>query len=258
MTLFLSKLLPLLVYPLGAVILLGLAALVLTFTRFRKSTSIFITISLVILWVGSMPISAKWVVARLQSEYPPILIKDAPQVDAIILLGGVVGQPVGPAAEPNLGDAVDRVVEALRLYRAEKAPRILVTAGNLPWLTAAASEAQLIANLLVEFGVPRSALVLETQSRNTRENAVNTAALFRARGWHDGILVTSGTHMPRAIAVFRRVGLAVTPVATDMHTTDPLYESVLDIMPNADALAQATAGLKEYIGFAVYKYRGWI
>jgi uncharacterized SAM-binding protein YcdF (DUF218 family) len=53
-----------------------------------------------------------------------------------------------------------------------------------------------VADFLVELGAPRSALVLETSSRTTRENAVNTASAFKEHGWRDGILVTSSAHMP--------------------------------------------------------------
>ena len=50
--------------------------------------------------------------------------------------------------------------------------------GNPPGQTGVA-EAQRVADFLVEIGAPRSALILETGSRNTRENAVNTAAIFK-------------------------------------------------------------------------------
>ena len=100
-----------------------------------------------------------------------------PQSDVLILLGG----------EPT-----SRILRARRVYRAGKAPLIVISAGPVP-------EAQLIADLLIELGAPRSALILETESRNTRENAVNTAAIFKEHVWRTGLLVTSGAHMPRAL-----------------------------------------------------------
>jgi hypothetical protein len=68
------------------------------------------------------------------------------------------------------GDA-SKLVWATRadriLHRAGKAPLIVISAGNLPWPPAVAPESQLIADLLVELGVPRSAMILESGSRNT-------------------------------------------------------------------------------------------
>jgi uncharacterized SAM-binding protein YcdF (DUF218 family) len=118
-------------------------------------------------------------------------------------------------------------------------------------------EAQLIADFLVELGVPPSALILETESRNTRENAVNTAALFRRHGWQSGILVTSGVHMTRAAAAFQTAGVKITPAATDVHAGPTGSASALDLMPDAGALARTTLAIKEIIGVCVYRYRGW-
>jgi uncharacterized SAM-binding protein YcdF (DUF218 family) len=257
-SLYLDKLLPLFVYPLGASILLGIAVLALSFVGFKRLRFCLLAVALALLWISSTPVFANWLIGELESEYPPIPVEDAPEADAIIVLGGIVRQPRPPRVAPDLSDSADRIVEALRLYRAGKAPVIVISAGNLPWRAAAAPEAELIAMLLVEFGAPRSALVLDSGSRNTRENALNTAALFRSRGWRTGLLVTSAAHMPRALAVFRKVGLEVVPIATDIRAPYATRAGFLGFLPNADALAKTTFGLKELIGLSVYRIRGWI
>jgi uncharacterized SAM-binding protein YcdF (DUF218 family) len=157
--------------------------------------------------------------SRLEAEYPPVAIETMRKADVAIVTGGAVGQPLPPRLAADLGGAADRVFHAARILRAGKASHILVVAGNLPWLPAAASEAELIRELLVEFGVPDEVIVLETESRNTHENAVNAAAVFGEHGWESGLLVTSGAHIPRALAAFRRAGAEVTPAATDIQAT---------------------------------------
>jgi uncharacterized SAM-binding protein YcdF (DUF218 family) len=106
-------------------------------------------------------------------------------------------------------------------------------------------------------GVPLSALIPETKSRNTHENAVNTAAIFKAHGWRTGLLVTSGVHMRRALAAFRKVGLAVVPAAPDLSTGPPQVNSLLDLLPDAQALAQTTLAIREMVGLCVYRLCGW-
>jgi uncharacterized SAM-binding protein YcdF (DUF218 family) len=175
----------------------------------------------------------------------------------IVVLGGFIGQPVPPRLDPDFSDAVDRVITALRLYRIGKAPRILISGGNLPWQASAAPEAELAADFLVELGIPRTAILVETASRNTRENALNAKKIIDEAGWKTGLLVTSGAHMPRALATFRMVGLNLTPAATDIRSRLSLVESPLDFLPDAAALAMTTAAVKEWIGLAVYRYRGW-
>jgi DUF218 domain len=53
---------------------------------------------------------------------------------------------------------------------------------------------------LVEWGVPRTAILVDARSRTTRENAVETERILTARGARSLLLVTSALHMSRAVA----------------------------------------------------------
>jgi uncharacterized SAM-binding protein YcdF (DUF218 family) len=242
-SLFLAKLLPIFVYPLGAAILVGALALALSFTTWRRIGQVLLGLTLLTLWIAATPLCANWLNWRLQSELGPVSVGSLPQSDVIVLLGGI-----GPA---------DRIVDTLRVYRAGKAPLIVISGGNQPWRACAVPEAESISDVLVGLGIPFSALILETQSRNTRENAVNTAAIFKAHGWRTGLLVTSGAHMPRALAAFQKMGISLVPAATDIYAGPPQFVSLLDLLPDAKALARTTSAIKEMIGLCVYRFRGW-
>ena len=253
MTLFLSKLLPIFVYPLGLAIVLGLFALV----RRGRIGRAALAMALVVLWGASMPVSSNWLLGQLEAEYPPAPIETLPRADVAIVLGGSIGQPLPPRVTSDLSDAADRVLYTARLFRAGKVDRILVSGGNLPWQAGVKPESQLVSDLLIEFGVRPGAIVQDDTSRNTHENAVNSAVIMNAQAWRTALLVTSGAHMPRALAAFRRVGLNVIPAATDIRVVYPLYSSLLDFLPDAGALTQTTEAIKEWIGLAAYRVRGW-
>jgi uncharacterized SAM-binding protein YcdF (DUF218 family) len=255
--LLLDKLFDAAISPLSAALILGLFALALSFTRFRKSARTILALTLIGLWIAATPAFAHWLADRLQRENPPRAAEDLPSADAIVLLGGFLKQPLPPRIAPDLTAAADRAVEAARLYRAGKAQRIVVSGGNLPWRFAVAPEAELVADLLVELGVPRDALVLETASRNTRENAVNTARIFAEHGWKSGLLVTSGLHMKRALGTFRQVGLDLTPAPADIPSRLPEVPVPFDVLPDVDALDRTTTAIHEIVGLIVYRYRGW-
>jgi uncharacterized SAM-binding protein YcdF (DUF218 family) len=255
--LFLSKLLPFFVYPLGAAIALGAVALFLSATRFRKLARALLGATLLALWLASTPLFANWLGRRLEVQHPTRPLDELPKSDVIILLGGILAQPLPPRTRPDIGEAGDRLFEALRLFRSGKAERIVVSGGNLPWQAAVTPEAELIADILVELGTPRSALVLETASRNTRENAVNTAAILQENGWRSGLLVTSAAHMPRALATFAQAGIDVAPAPADSRVRFLFYEGILGFLPDAEALARTTFFLKEWIGIRVYRSLGW-
>jgi uncharacterized SAM-binding protein YcdF (DUF218 family) len=239
---FLTKLLAFCVYPLGAALAVSAIALGLTFTSWWRIGQVLLGFALGALWIAATPFFANWLSWGLESEFPPVNIETLPQSDVVILLTG------GPAA---------RILHALRIYRAGKAPLILISGEMQPWQACAVPAAEPIADRLVGLGVPRSALILETESRNTRENAVNTAAIFKSRGWRNGLLVTSAVHMPRALAAFQKVGLGLVPAATDIEAGPPQFDSFLDFLPDAWALAQATLAIKERIGLFVYHFLGW-
>jgi uncharacterized SAM-binding protein YcdF (DUF218 family) len=252
-TLLLSKILPIFVYPLSVAIVLGLIAL----ARTRRVGRVALALAVVVLWVSSMPVTASWLLGRLEDKYPAVAIDALPIADVAIVLGGSIGQPLPPRITSDLSDAADRVLEAARLFRAGKVSRILVSGGNLPWQTAVQPDAELVVDLLVEFGVPRDSIVADTESRNTRENAINSAAIMKGRGWQTALLVTSAAHMPRALAAFKRAGIDVTPATTDVQVLYPLYDSAFDFLPDAGALARTTDAIREWIGLIVYRLRGW-
>src|SRR5262249_28636324 len=141
---------------------------------------------------------------------------------------------------------------------AGKVKRILVSAGNLPWAQATKPEAELIKELLVEWGVASDAIEMATDSRNTFENALEIERMWNSREFKSALLVTSATHMPRAMAVFRRAGLPVIASTTDVLAVDGDQADLLKWIPDASALSMTTIAAKEWIGFLTYKVCGFL
>jgi uncharacterized SAM-binding protein YcdF (DUF218 family) len=189
----------------------------------------------------------------LERQYAPI--DRSAKADVAILLGGMInGTTVD--GEPSLGAGADRALHAARLYRAGQVRYILISAGNLPWQMRV-PEAEQAAYLLKEWGVPSEALIIERQSRNTYENAARSKPIWNAYGFHSGLLVTSASHMPRALAVFRHAGFNVEPAPADFHTEPILEGGPLVFLPAAGALAASSLALTEWLGLLVYRLRGW-
>jgi uncharacterized SAM-binding protein YcdF (DUF218 family) len=226
---FLTKDLPFLVYPLGAA---GAMALAVCFTSRWRIGLLLLGLPLVAFWIAATPFFANWLSWRLESQFPPVEVEKLPASDAVILLGG---------AGLDLYNPTNRIMHALQIYRAGKAPLIVYSGGK--------------ADPLVELGLPRAALILDTKSRNTRENAVNTATIFKARGWRSGILVTSAVHMPRAVAAFQKVGLSVTPAAPGVQAGPIQLDGHLQM--DNEAHRRTTEAIKEIVGLLVYRFLGW-
>jgi len=210
-----------------------------------------------ILWISSLPVVAESLYGRLEARFPPETLALIPDSSCIIVLGGAVGSPLPPREDVELTEGVDRVYKAAQLYRVGKGGRVFVAAGNQPWSQPGPSEASLIGELLVEWGVPADAIQLEGRSRNTRENALNLKPLLEATGCDRSLLVTSAAHMPRALASFKAVGLYVYPVSTDIQIVDKKSPDLMDFIPNAGALAMTSDAMREWLGQKVYEWQGW-
>lgn len=248
----LTKLLPPLVYPLGSSLLLALVALGAVAAGRRRLALLAGSVGATLLWVAAMPWSAMTLAQTLQADYERVPAEAMPSADAILVLGGILG-PAHSLEASNLSGAVDRLVFAKRLFAAGKAPHVVVAGGSGEgWLP----EADLMAELLVEWGVPRSAILLETESRSTRQNALWVQPLLASRGLGSVLLVTSATHMRRAEASLRAVGLRVVAAPTDF-VGDLDQATLQDWLPDPAALELTTRCLKEYLGLHIYRWRGW-
>lgn len=106
-----------------------------------------------------------------------------------------------------------------------------------------------IANFLIMEGVPRQAIVSEWHSTTTRENGVETARLIQGMPGRK-ILLTSDFHMFRAIRVFRKLGIDVSPMP------------IPDVLKASENFNGRITGFQtmtvESFKIVYYKLRGWI
>lgn len=241
----LSKLVAALISPLGTAILLGMTGWLLARRGRTRLGGMLGGAALAWLWIGSMPWTAGWLTASLERDYPSVAIERLPAAGAIVVLGGAIRSPDGSQGYPALTRASNRLWHAARLYRAGKAPLLVLSGGYDPSL-GDRPEADAMREFLVALGVPASAMLLESTSRTTRENARFTAVLLGQRGIHNVLLVTSASHMARARRCFEAEGLHVVAAATD-HAGRPVT-GWARVVPDAGALQDVARALKEWVG----------
>lgn len=147
----------------------------------------------------------------LERPYAGVNYATLPTADAVVLLGGGVAPSLYEVAGLHLGEAGDRVVMALEMMRLGKAPVLVCGGGIVKMEGREVHEADLLKGALEE-RVSISEIISLGGCRDTHEEAVRTLDLVRARGWQRLLLVSSASHLPRAVATFRTLGLAVVPV----------------------------------------------
>lgn len=257
MSLFLDKIIPLFVYPVGFAVLAGFACLFCLALGRRGKAAFWVTAGMLYLWAAATPVVALYLVSSLEEQYPVVKVEDLPEAEVAIVLGGVSvpSQSLNPYADLKAGS--DRILHAARLFKAGKVGRILVSSGRAVSQADPGSEAEVIAGFLNEFGIDSTKIVLESASRNTHENAVNSLAVMQENEISSALLVTSALHMPRAAAVFRRAGVNFTPASIDTLSSSLARGSIFAFLPTSKALDISTQSIKEWIGLLVYRLRGW-
>lgn len=258
MSVLIGKLLTPLISPLGLSLLLWLAGLLLSWRGQRAWGRGCNAAGCLLLVILGSPLVGERLLHSLEAEYPLVQVADSPSAEAIVVLGGFTQPPIPPRLTIDVDEGFDRLLQGMRLWRAGKAPLLVFSGGAIPYLSGSQmTEAASLCSLALEYGVARQSILLEEGSRNTHENAVFTAELLRQRGLRRILLVTSASHMPRSVAVFRKQGLEIIPSPTDVQVV-PRPITLLQLLPNLQALAYSSTAIKEWVGMQTYRLRGWI
>lgn len=223
----------------------------------RRKTGVFLAlcgVAWVLFW--SLPASSLWAGGRLEQLYPHTPPDALPDVQAIVVLGGNTANNRLNWFEPyNVETASSRVDTAALLYQAQRAPYIVLSGAALD---GSISEAEMMARILQQKGIPDDALIIEKNSYTTYENAVYTRRTLEEYGINRILLVTSALHMPRAMAVFRKQEITAIAAPSQPQIVVPDDPSFSFWQPHARALSASRSIIKEYAGLLVYWIRGWI
>ena len=115
-----------------------------------------------------------------------------------------------------------------------------------------ASEAELMAAAGASLGAPPDHMVLEAQSWDTIDEV---RALRAMLGEDRFVLVTSATHLPRAVAMFKKAGMNPIAAPTDYLISDE-GSDMFGLFPRAEAGWMIERALHEYLGLFWARLRG--
>jgi uncharacterized SAM-binding protein YcdF (DUF218 family) len=251
----LSKVLRALIDPLMWVLALLLVGLVARNRRPRLATATLAG-GAALLLVASLPLVGH---ALLRTLEMPVrtTIRDGVVYDVVVVLSGVINDdPTLISGEPQYNESVDRLLVAYTLHKQGRARNLLLSGGS-GQLGGGAPEADVLARQLEAWGVGAGHVYRDSKSRNTHENAVESARIIAENGWKRVLLVTSAFHMPRAIGCFHAVGLGdIDTLAVDIRTVPPRL-SAGQLSPAIEALGWTSLAIHEWVGRVAYRLRGF-
>lgn len=240
--------------PTAAVFAVVLATALL-WTRFRRTARGIVTTSNLFLAVCAFTPLSSALLRPLEDRFPQVRDFAAPPTGAIVL-GGAMDEVVGTARGTiSLNEAAERMTEAVALSRRFPEMRLVFTGGSGRLEPTLVTEAAVARNLWSGLGVPTERMTFEDRSRDTFENALFTKEIVRPKDGETWLLITSASHMPRSIGIFRKLGFAVVPYPVDYRTSgDPSdYRGYRNVSERFSDLFTAT---HEWIGLVAYWLTG--
>jgi uncharacterized SAM-binding protein YcdF (DUF218 family) len=209
--------------------------------------------ALLMLLIAFLPLG-EWLIAPLEKRFPtnPPLPE---QVDGIIVLGGSVDPYLSSLwQQPQLNGSADRLAAFLDLSARYPTARQVFTGGSGSLTQQEFKEASIANDVFYQLGYVNHAVIFESESRNTYENAVNSKELLQPQPGETWILITSASHMPRSMAVFCAQDWRVLPYPVD-HSSQP--GNLLRIeFSMLEHLSQLDLALKEWVGLVAYRFSG--
>lgn len=244
-----SKILTILLRPLFWALLLGIWALVAKKAARKKK---FFIATLLILFLSSNKV--------LVNELAIIWEPDKNQMEQMprtaILLGGF-SRYDEYRNQISITEAGERLFKTLELYQNKRIDTIIITGGSASLSGKIKPESIFAMDYLIKMGVDSSHIWIDTLSKNTHQNAVETAKILRQIGFRKAIIITSAFHMPRALKTFKKQGLEVVPLSVQFLSNPHRGYNAADfLLPSSEAMFHFDALVKEWVGYLVYRITG--
>ncbi len=251
----LKKIVAPLFFPLSLCLEILLAGIfLLWFTRKQKAGKIIVSIGVVILIAFSYGAASDILLRPLEYKYPPMTDMSAVlDVEWVVVLSGGSSSDAHLPITGRLSHAsLVRLVEGIRIHRKLLKSKLILSGGGA-FNTVA--EAKTMADVAVILGIDSKDFILESESKDTKDQA---RFIRKIVGENRSVLVTSASHMPRSIALFKKRGMHPIPAPIGHKVKERQKITPAIFFPSAGRIAKMEHAFYEYLGLVWAKLRGQI
>jgi uncharacterized SAM-binding protein YcdF (DUF218 family) len=235
---FLKKFVTFFIEPFGLVLSLFVFGIYFLFANRKSCSKLFLSLSLGLLLLFSYEPFSNFLLENLENQYPKYDYKI--DVKYIHVLGSGHNTDKSQPLSSNIGSVgVKRVIEGVIIHKNTAGSKLIFTGyegdTNI-------SNAQMNANLAMMLGVKEDNIIINKEPKDTKEEALFAKSML---GGEVFVLVTSASHMPRSMKLFKSLGL--NPIAAPTAFYKKELSSYLK-EPNIDSFKNSTMAMHEYIG----------
>ena len=249
-----SKIVWALISPDSLIVILGVSAWIAVLLNWQRvSRALLASCALLLLVIGFFPVG-EWLIAPLENRFTSNAALPG-EVDGIVVLGGAISPRLSNIwQQPELGGGADRLTNFLYLARLYPNAQLVFTGGSGSVTEQEFKEAEMARILFDQLGLAERAIVFESESRNTSENARNSRELVSPEDDENWLLITSAFHMPRSIGVFCQEGWIVQAYPVDHYSQKG---NLLRIdFSFSDNLSELRTAVREWVGLTAYRISG--
>ena len=250
-------------FPLPIISYIFIAGLLfLWFSKKQKPGKILVSIGVLLLLLTSYIGVSDRLINCLESQYHTLSIEDIlsngaienqNNINFIVVLGG------GHASDPNLPiisklnyHSLVRLVEGIRIFREIPGSKLILSGGGVFGSTTAADAMTDVAKAI---GVDDNDIIVERDSKDTKDQAKIIMSFVKEDPF---VLVTSASHMPRSVAMFKKLGMNPVPMPVGHRVKDYNRIAIGSFFPKGNAIVKTEESFYEFLGICWAKLRGQI
>jgi len=241
----LKKLISFFILPKGMFLTFFTIGIILLFLNKQKKAKIFLGLSFSLFFTLGYPPLANTLTSNIKNKYQKY--DYAYQAKYIHVLGAGHNDDFSqPLSSMIGGSGLKRILEGIIIHNKIKGSKIVFTgfAGNTSVTTA-----DMNARLSIALGINKNEMIIGGGPKDTHEEALFMKSIVGDKPF---ILVTSASHMPRAMILFEGLGLNPIPAPTDFHKNK---FSGYFVLPSFNAFSKSHTAMYEYIGTLWVKLR---
>ncbi len=243
----------------GAIACLAAGALWSILSRGSAASRRVLLATAVVYWVASAYAVPDAVRSWLAAPYHPLTREDVPAGRTAVVLLGSASLQFRDWSENTFaivdGISASRLLEAARAFRLLNAEYIVSSGGLIAVSERTRASGLTMAEALERLGIPADRILIETESKTTRDEALIVREMLARHPVDQVVLVTSQIHMRRSVGAFKAVGIEVIPaIAREPRSLDTWWEKVI---PTDKGLEESSLAAHELGGILVYRLRGW-
>ena len=250
MSFYLSKIIWLLLNPFNVFIFFTILTIFLYLVSFKKiSIIIFLINSLFLFFISFFPIGS-YLIYQIEKEYHLNTVIPK-KLDGILILGGATNPLMFKEFNQiSVNGSAERLIESVNLIKKFKNSKVVFSGGSGIMNRPDLDHSQVAELFYKKMGLENNRIIFENNSRNTYENIIFSKEIANPQKGQNWLLITSASHMKRAILIGQKHDWQLIPYAVDFKTLKKFkFMPSLNLLSNLNAFQQ---GSHEWLGLISY------